>query len=304
MQINYGTYNGNGTTKSITGVGFQPDLVIVKKQNDSNAQFKTSSMSGLSSGYIRADSANDLTGITSLDSDGFTVLTNDTVNGNGSTYNYIAIKDNGAGDFKVGSYTGNATDGKAITGVGFQPCYVLIKSDSGIVGASKYAGQTNSSMQFSGSDRSDLIVSLDSDGFTVNDGSGSGANLVNVNAVTHYYFAFKSVAKRITTFSFSGNSTDNTDITTPGFPPGFVLIKGDANVEPKLRQINASYSGDNSQAWDNGLVSNAIQSFSSTNGFQLGTDAAVNSTGTTYNALVLYDPNNYMTSPFPSHFRG
>ena len=61
------------------------------------------------------------TGVTGYFENGFTVGTHATVNTNGSTYFYAAFRDNGAGDIKVGSYTGNGYDQHVITGVGFQP---------------------------------------------------------------------------------------------------------------------------------------------------------------------------------------
>jgi len=41
----------------------------------------------------------------------------------------LAIKDNGAGDFKVGSYTGDGQASHNITGLGFQPDMVWVVLD-------------------------------------------------------------------------------------------------------------------------------------------------------------------------------
>ena len=78
--------------------------------------------------------------ISSLDSDGFTVGTDARVNSNGVAYHYVAWNET-AGEFDVGIYTGDAVDNRSITGVGFQPEYVIIKDDT-----NKRAGAHSQSM--------------------------------------------------------------------------------------------------------------------------------------------------------------
>jgi len=300
MQTKFGSYTGTGSALSVTGVGFQPDLVIcIGITSSASAHFRTSAMGTNVSIQIRGDAASVTDAIQSLDADGFTLGTSGNINTNSVTYLYIAIKDNGAGDFKVGTYTGNATDGLAVTGLGFQPNYVLCKADSAIVGASKYSSGTNSSMQFGGDNRADLIVSLDASGFTVNNGSTSGGNLINVNSATHYYFAFKEVADFCEVFQYTGNATDNRDITTPGFQPGMVLIKSQWGGQVALR--TATHSGDNSQRWDGIQGANRIQSIIST-GFQVGTDDSVNQNSALFNVLALKEGTNAAASTANSNF--
>src|SRR3990167_1849479 len=117
MQIAVGSYTGNGVDGTeITGVGFQPDLVII--QGGSNrAVWRSSSHTGDDSSYFfQVNNAVNL--IQSLTSDGFTVGDDATVNTNSTAYRYAAFKDNGANDFKVGTYTGNGSDGRNITEIG------------------------------------------------------------------------------------------------------------------------------------------------------------------------------------------
>lgn len=298
MQVKCGTYTGNTTGQSITGIGFQPDLVIVEGiASNANAHFRISAMAATKSIQIRGDSSSVTDGITSLDSDGFTVGTSANVNFLTASYYYIAVRDDGSGDFAVGSFTGDAADDKAIS-VGFDPNYILVKCDSNIVGASKYAVQTgvNASMQFGGGDRDDLIR-LTTKGFSVNNGSGSGANLVNVDAVSCYWFAFKEVADFCEVFNYVGNSTDSTDITTPGFQPGVIIIKRDGDNSPVIR--TSAHSGDNAQHWDATQSANKIQSILST-GFQVGEDAAVNTTSANYRAFVLKEGTSSVPSGIPT----
>lgn len=295
MRVVTGTYTGDGIdNKAITGVGFLPDLVIVKGVAIGNAYFKITQHGTNESILIRGDTSVFTDGIKTLTSDGFTVGLSTVINASGATYHYLAVKDDGNGDFKTGTYIGNALDGKTVTGLGFSPAFVLVKSNSNIVGAMKFSGQVNSGMQFNGADRSDLIVSLDADGFTVNDGSGSGANLVNVNAVPHYWFAFKAVAGGCSVFSYTGDGLDNRSITTPGFQPLFVLLRSRDGGTPRHRF--SSQTGDASQDWESAPGANAIQGFE-TNGFQIGSDGDVNFNSGVIYALAIKD-NPLVTSSF------
>src|SRR3954447_20449763 len=85
-----------------------------------------------------------------------------------------------------GSYTGNGTDNRAITGVGFQPDVVMVKSDdnSGVaeIRTSTMAGDATKPMTGNTALTANLIQSLDSNGFTI--GGGGGSNPVNKSGST------------------------------------------------------------------------------------------------------------------------
>lgn len=92
--IKVGTYTGTGAARTITGVGFQPDIVLTKTDGQV-AILKTSSMAGTLSMPVITTAGN-TTGITGFASDGFTLGTSSSANGNGSTFHYLALK---AGNF-------------------------------------------------------------------------------------------------------------------------------------------------------------------------------------------------------------
>lgn len=84
-------YSGNGSTQSITGVGFQPDFIWIKNRTDSSTQnLLTDTVRGIGSqggaNIIYSDSTEvestnaDTTFLSSFDSNGFTI-------GNSSVYN-------------------------------------------------------------------------------------------------------------------------------------------------------------------------------------------------------------------------
>lgn len=299
MQIYHGSYTGNGSSgRAITGVGFAPDMVLIRRigstdLGDVPVYWANTSMSAGYSTTLRSDLAFATGFINSIDSDGFTISNHAHVNYNGDSYYYLAIRDNGAKDFKTGVYTGNGSDGLAITGLGFQPDFVLVHSNSNIVGSCTYSccTLTNKGFQmWGGVNRADLFASLDSDGFTVNNGSADSANLINVNATTHAYFAFKAVPGKVSVQEWTGNSTDNRDIslTDTALTPVFALAKG-GDVTAAFAMRMKQNSGDQTQQIDNSVIwTNCIQSFGAGT-FQVGSDSRVNVTAYKYSGLFIAD---------------
>ena len=95
-------YTGNGGTQSISGVGFQPDLVWVKQRTATANHLLFDSIRGVhkqlnsNQNYAETDRTSVDKGLDSFDSDGFTV------------------KDTSAGDYEIngtngGTYSGNGT---------------------------------------------------------------------------------------------------------------------------------------------------------------------------------------------------
>ncbi len=122
-QMATGTYTGNGTSQSITNVGFQPDVVIVKRFGHRKAYIRISTMPAGMSRMIKKKNAMDANGITSLDATGFTVGGKVHVNWLNDTYYWIAFKQE-AGVCEVDSYTG--TPAAQTVPVAFQPDYVIV----------------------------------------------------------------------------------------------------------------------------------------------------------------------------------
>lgn len=203
--VKTGSYTGNGTTsKIVSGVGFEPDLVIIKRNGSSQGGYYWSF------GDYRYSwtSNNGASGVMINNSDGFEVLTtSSTVNSSGSTYYYFCLKFDSAWG-EMASYTGNGTDNRAITGLGFAPDLVWIKATSASQAAAfrtrdGHSGDSSTAWVPSVADAADVIQSLDSDGFTI-----GTSTLVNNNAISYRYFALKSAAS-----SASYNTTLTETIT-------------------------------------------------------------------------------------------
>lgn len=185
-----GTYTGNGSDdRSITGVGFQPDFVLLKGTTN---DFGVSKFKGQTTDsfqyFMYSDTSTNH--IQAFETDGFQVGTDAGVNSNTETYDYVAIKES-TNAFKVGSYTGNATDDRSITGVGFQPTFVHVMSSvastrNGVWRTDAHVGDDSSRAE-QVVNAANIIQDLESDGFQIGTDSD-----VNTNSRTYYYIAAKS----------------------------------------------------------------------------------------------------------------
>jgi len=168
MQIDVGSYTGNDSnprTISIS-VGGTPESVMGKADaGASQLYWRTEDMAANESQEL-TDNSTSSTAITSLGSNEFTV--NAAMNDNGVTYYYIAIRDNGEGDFAVGAYTGNGT-GQSIN-VGFEAIAAITSGDasSGLMGTATQADVEGQHLD-SGGHVTGGCFTFDAAGFDVGD---------------------------------------------------------------------------------------------------------------------------------------
>ena len=82
-------WTGNGGTNNITGVGFQPDWLWIKGRSSATNHRLFDSTRG-NTKYLASNNSDaegtDTTALTSFDSDGFSLVSDGQVNGNGDTY--------------------------------------------------------------------------------------------------------------------------------------------------------------------------------------------------------------------------
>jgi hypothetical protein len=277
MQVTTGSYTGNGSdNRNITGVGFQPDFVWIRPNATTATVWRTATMSADSTALVTS-TANMADAIQAFAADGFQVGAAANVNTNGTTYYYLAVRDNGAGDFKAGTYTGNGSDNRDITGVGFQPGFVMTKAETNRAACWRGEGHSGDDASlFTGTaNGSDRIQGFGVDGFQV------GTSLyANENGVTYHYVAFKAVAGYSAAGTYTGDGNDDRNITGVGFQPGFVLVKCAAAIYGYhwIDTMAAGYSG-TPGAYP--LATNGIQS-ALADGFQVGTNDSVNQSPETY----------------------
>ena len=82
-------YAGNGGTQSITGVGFQPDFIWIKERNGTEWHNLFDSVRGANKSLYSNETSSEATSstkLTSFDTDGFSLGSDNNVNKNNSTY--------------------------------------------------------------------------------------------------------------------------------------------------------------------------------------------------------------------------
>ena len=147
-------WSGTGASNSLTGVGFQPDWTWIKKRSNIADHRIFDSVRGatkaLKSNATQAEGT-ETQALTSFDSDGFTLGTDDFTNGSGSTFvgwNWLAggtalsntdgsitssVSASTTSGFSVVTYTGNNTAGATVGhGLGATPSVMIVKERSGV----------------------------------------------------------------------------------------------------------------------------------------------------------------------------
>lgn len=193
-----------------------------------------------------------------------------------------------SGEFYQGQYTGDGNNNRQITAAGFSPHLTIIRSTStapqnGVFRISSMP-DTNSSQWAAAALNTDCILREIATGVEL------GVNaLVNTNGVTYEIVMMRFDSSQGEVFSYSGNSTDGTNISLSGsFIPKVIIIKGDGATEPIHR--TDQFVGDNSQGFGSATIqaANQIQSMGPGT-FQLGDSANTNATGSTYYGIAFAD---------------
>jgi hypothetical protein len=281
MRLATGSYVGDRTDgRQITGLGFQPDVVIIKAERNRSGIIRTSTMVGDRSKVLTSTGSLQSDRIESLDADGFTIGRNNDVNQRNQTYHWVAMR--AGSDLAVGSYTGDGSDNRSISGVGFQPVWVITMGDGddSIFRPATVSGDGSYRMRSTGK-LTNRIQALEADGFQV----GSNRN-VNESGTTFHYIAW-AASSQVLQGAYTGNGHDNRSITGVGFQPEVAWIKRDTANYSVWRP--ASVSGDRTLYWRATSASaDRIQALEP-DGVQVGRNNEVNRNNTLYHGLALRD---------------
>jgi hypothetical protein len=285
-----GAYTGNAVdNRALTGVGFQPDLVIVTPSNSQDTTYRTSTMTGDASKPINATALTSNL-VQSLNADGFTIGSDFRVNGSGVTYYWTAMKAN-TGVMKLGTYTGNGSASRSITGVGFSPEYVNVLSAGANTPRHRTSGMTSGFRFDTSVGATDSITSLNADGFSV------GANAdTNTSGTVYHYIAWNETAGQVKKGSYVGDGTDPTQITGVGFEPYYMHLRANDTVTGRPAVHRSQMNLFDSMRFDAANESNAITAFQS-DGFQVGSNGDVNASGVTYHYVAFKDATGSCSAP-------
>jgi len=244
------TYTGNGSTNSITGFGFAPDLIWLKDRDTGYPHYLYDSSRGalkaLRPSEVDAESSN--LGITSFDSDGFTLDSNAGANQGGSPNIAWAWKVNGgvtstntngtitsttqvnnASGISIVEYTGTGSSGSVGHGLSSAPELVITKARGTVSPSISEAWPVYASVidQLGYLDR-DYAFGSAASVYTNPEVSATTLNIdnwrgINQSGVSYMAYCFHSVSGYSKFGSYSGNNTGQT-ITT-GFQPDFLMLK-------------------------------------------------------------------------------
>ncbi len=278
-----GSYTGTGSATSVTGLGFRPDLVIIKSNTTNVSVLRTSQMMGDATTATSGATSDFALAITSLDADGFSIGTDGTVNTSAVGYHWQAfgsafspILSSGASDFAVGTYTGNGVDDRNIDDLPFTPDLVYIKrsgATGGVFRTSQESG--DNSLQFtSAAEAANLIQGFGTNSFQI----GNSTTVNSANG-TFRWVAFKA-GTNMKVGSYAGNAVLDREITDPAMSSNLIWIK-QTSVQPAVSRPS-TLSGDNTQQF--GTTANTaglIKSITSS-GFTTGNSSIVNGNGSNY----------------------
>jgi len=269
-QVQTGSYVGDGTDdRVIFGVGFAPDVVIIKGDQGLDGVIRTATMVGDIAKPINPSAAAAPNNIQSLDADGFTIGTDARVNQTGVAFQWMAFKA-APGQLTLGSYTGDGNDNRSIVGVGFQPDYVVTVPEGGHDPFHRFASQVgdNSTAFGGGVPTTDRIQLLEPDGFQL-----GGWTIVNGSGEKYHYAAWKAIPNKMAFGSYAGDGNDNRSIPGVGFSPELVIVQREAaagNTRSVAKPASTGVSTDESMFLrDTANQSNNIQALEP-DGFQVG----------------------------------
>ena len=243
-------YTGNSSTLNVTGVGHQPDFVWIKDRSSSGDDFAMyDAVRGVNK-RIRSnqnDAENTETAaLTSFDSDGFTVGTAGSSNGNGDSFVAWNWKANGQGSsntdgsinttytsvnttagFSISQYTGTGATATIGHGLGVVPKMIIIKQTNTTrnwvvghdsIGWTKYLYLDSTNAQGTGNLFNDTAPT--NQVFSVvNDGG------VNASGGTYIAYCFAEKTGYSKMGSFIGNGNADGTFAYLGFRPAFILVR-------------------------------------------------------------------------------
>ena len=318
-QFDVVTYTGTGSTRSVSGLNFQPDLLWLKCRSISQSARLIDSNRGVSKTLTPADTQTQGTesnGVTSFNSDGFTIgSATGGFNTGSATYVAWAWRCNGgtttsdsSGDitvtrqtndvakFSILTYTGSGSSGNTIAhGLGVKPAMTIIKQTNSSNGWNVWH-QGNNNGDY------DSFGELNSSGsWNQNQGSSgpfsaapgtdyltlTAYGQVNGSSNTYVAYVWADVEGMQNFGSFEGNADNNGPFVYTGFRPRLVFVK---NTEATSPWVVWDSARNTFNAANKGLAWNADSTESDytgypidilSNGFKLRTsNATVNSSHT------------------------
>ena len=253
-------WTGTGSSNALTGINFKPDLAWIKRRNTAGGNMFTDIVRGVTKTIISNETSAEQTfaqGLTSFDTDGFTVGSEAGFNNNGDTFvgwSWLAsnttasntdgtitstVSANQTSGFSIVSYTGTGSNATVGHGLSAVPSVIIIKDRDNGTG---YNWRVYHHKNTSAPETDVLVLNLTNatnDNVTYwNDTAPTssvftiGTDLsLNNSGDAHIAYCFAEKKGYSKFGSYTGNgSTDGTFVYL-GFKPAFVIIKRTSSAQ-------------------------------------------------------------------------
>ena len=230
-------YTGNGGTLNVTGVGFAPNWVWLKRRDSTGNHYEFDTVRGATQRLLpnltAADAADSNT-LSAFGSDGFTVKSEADINASSGTFVSWNWKETADAGFDIVAYTGNGSNRTISHSCGAIPKMIIIKDRDADDNWNVYTAPTGNDSHMhlnltnaaSGSSSYWNDTTPTSSVFSL--GSNSAVN-ANGNNFIAYCFAEKQGYSKIG--SYTGNGNANGTFVYTGFKPAMVIIKQSSGAD-------------------------------------------------------------------------
>ena len=310
------TYTGNGSTQSITGVGFQPDFFWGKARNIAYSHRFIDSTRGTSKLlYSDSTGAEDTasTQVTSFDSDGFSLGSANGLNQDTKTFvawNWLAnggttssntdgsitstVQANTTAGFSIVTYTSASGAQTVGHGLGVAPDMYIIKErssagDDWFVYHSSLGAGYKLRLSATSASASDTSIwnntEPTSSVFSLGNDQG-GVNQYTSGTQNYVAYCFAEIKGFSKFGKYTGNGSTNGTFVYTGFKPAFVMTKRTNDVGPWNMKDNKrpGYNDTDDSLFADQSVVEDVRSFDIlSNGFKLrNSGTEMNGGGSTY----------------------
>ena len=242
-------YTGNGANRSISGVGFgsAPDFVWIKNRDGTNGHQLLDVVRGATkhlSSNTAQNQSTDATGLTSFDSDGFSLGTATGVNTNGDgfvAWNWKAggsastlttgtidsvVSANPSAGFSIVKYVGNNSLNATIAhGLSQTPTFIITKNMTNSAYWATYLSNDVNVKYYLNASSRDGSTSWITPASSLITLSSNNANNVNESGSSYINYCFHSVDGHSRVGQYTGNGSDDGTFVNCGFRPKYVLIR-------------------------------------------------------------------------------
>jgi len=245
-------YTGTGSSRSITGLGFSPDLVWVKERSSTSSNGLYDTVRGaeklLESNNTDAEGTYSTT-LTAFNSDGFSVGSSTAINESSQTYVgwtwdagtsnatntsgtiTSTVRANISAGFSVITYAATGSNGTVGHGLGIAPAFVIGKnrSSSSLWRVYHSSIVATKVLFLNSTDGATTDIAFNSTAPTSSVISVNGSEVLN-NSGNIVLYAWAPVTNYSAMGSYTGNGSSNGPFVYTGFRPAYVLIKGSSSV--------------------------------------------------------------------------